>query len=54
MRRDQVDKKIPRKGLAPMLQVQKEMTSVVYKRLKCHTLHVDKSCFGYMRTLPEN
>ena len=45
MGRDQVDNKIQRKGLAPLLPVTGKMTSVVYKRLKCHILHVEKVMF---------
>ena len=38
MRRDQVGKKIQRKGLVSLLPVRRKMTSVVCKRLKCHIL----------------
>ena len=45
MGRDQVDKKIQRKGLEPFLPVRRKMTSVVYKRLKCHLMHAEKVIF---------
>ena len=45
MRRDEVDKTIQRKGLATLLPVRRNMASVVYKRLKCQVLHVEKVRF---------
>ena len=54
MRRDQVDKKTQRKGLAPLLPIRRNMTSLIYKRTKYHVLHVKKSCFAYCERLMEN
>ena len=45
MRRDQVEKKMQKRGLAPLSPIRRNMISVVYKRLKCHVLHKEKFIF---------